>query len=503
MPQSLIKSAPLRCPKDFNLAQHMLEGGGAAPDTVAVEVLSTNGVTRWTRAELNRAILGFAAAVQDRGLPPGARVILRLGDTIGFPLAFFGTIAAGYVPVPVSAMLTDVELAPMLRGLAPALVLADQGLSVPDLGVPIMRDDIVEVAQAFAPLPAPTQSAADDLAYILFTSGSGGRAKAVRHAHRAGWARKMMWDGWYGLTPRDRVLHAGAFNWSYTLGTGLTDPVAAGATALLLEGDRSPVRILAALRQSRATIFAAVPGVYRKILALGALPNLPDLRHGLSAGEALPPTLRAEWQRRLGIDIHEALGMTEVSTFLSSSPTHPAPEGTQGFAQPGRTLAVLDDDGIPCPRGTPGLLAIGRDDPGLMLGYDDVSLADDPWFVTSDLVEMREDGAFCYHGRRDDVMTAQGYRVSPTEVEAVLERHSTVTEAAVCEVEVRPGLRLIAAFIRGNVTSTELSEHCTTHLARYKWPRHFQRVDDLPRGATGKLLRRALPALYDPDRSLP
>jgi acyl-coenzyme A synthetase/AMP-(fatty) acid ligase len=136
----------------------------------------------------------------------------------------------------------------------------------------------------------------DRLAYLVFTSGSSGEPKAVAHAHRAIWARRMMVDGWYGLTPEDRLLHAGAFNWTFTLGTGLLDPWAMGATALI-PAPGVPVEALPLLlRRHDATILAAAPGIFRRLLRSDGEIALPRLRHGLSAGEKLPEPLRAQWR---------------------------------------------------------------------------------------------------------------------------------------------------------------------------------------------------------------
>jgi acyl-coenzyme A synthetase/AMP-(fatty) acid ligase len=135
-------------------------------------------------------------------------------------------------------------------------------------------------------------------------------------------------------------MHAGAFNWTYTLGTGLMDPWAIGATALIPEAGIAPAQLPLLLKRFDATIFAAAPGVYRQMLKM-PVPALPRLRHGLSAGEKMPETD----PRRLGggdrHPVYEALGMSEVSTYVSACPARPAPPGTAGFPQPGRRVAVL------------------------------------------------------------------------------------------------------------------------------------------------------------------
>jgi acyl-coenzyme A synthetase/AMP-(fatty) acid ligase len=318
----------------------------------------------------------------------------------------------------------------------------------------------------------------------------------------------MMWDGWYGLTPDDRVLHAGAFNWTYTLGAGLTDPWAAGATALIYAGppDREVWPRLTAAHG--ATIFAAVPGVYRQMLAAEDLAGgFAGLRHGLSAGEALPEAVRAAWEAATGRRIYEALGMSEVSTYVSFAPGCPTVPGRAGRPQPGRRVAVLGEDGAALvTRGEDGLLAVSRRDPGLMLGYwrreaETAAAFRGEWFVTGDRARMEADGTIAYLGRADDVMNAGGYRVSPGEVEAALLAHPGVAEAAAVEMAVRSGVSIVAAFYvpaDGPVPEGELAAHCEARLARYKCPRAFHAVAALPRGANGKLLRRRLKDWAEP-----
>jgi 4-hydroxybenzoate-CoA ligase len=312
----------------------------------------------------------------------------------------------------------------------------------------------------------------------------------------------MMWEGWYGLTKQDRVLHAGAFNWTYTLGAGLTDPWARGATALIYAGppDRHVWPRLAAAHG--ATIFAAVPGVYRQMLDAPDLgTGFAALRHGLSAGEALPEAVAGAWSAATGKPIFEALGMSEISTYVSFSPTAAPVPHRAGRPQRGRRVAILPDTGTePVPRGNDGLLAVARRDPGLMLGYwrrgaETASAMRGDWFLTGDRARMETDGTITYLGRADDLMNAGGFRVSPAEVEAVLLRHPGVQDAAAVDLEVRPGVRIITAFYvprEAPLAEDDLAAHCADALAAYKRPRAFRAVESLPRGTNGKLIRRHL-----------
>jgi acyl-coenzyme A synthetase/AMP-(fatty) acid ligase len=486
------------CPAPFNLAAHALAAAGRLPDKIALVIAGPHGAERWSFARLAAAVRGTGGAFLCLGLRPGDRVLIRLANTVDFPIVFLGAIAAGLVPVPTSAQLTQGEVEQIAAEMAPALIAAAPGVALPAApACPVLGPAELAAARDHAPCGFALGDP-DRLAYLVYTSGTSGRPRAVAHAHRALWARGMMHRGWYGLTEADRLMHAGAFNWTYTLGTGLLDPWTVGATAVIPAAGVTPDQLPLLMKRHDATIFAAAPGVFRQMLRT-ALPPLPRLRHGLSAGEKLPEALRAAWAEATGRPVHEALGMTECSTFVSGSPDRPAPPGAIGFAQDGRRVAVLGPDGAPVPRGTPGTLAVHRDDPGLFLGYDGqpeetaARFAGD-WFLTGDTVIMAADGAITYLGRDDDMMNAGGYRVSPVEVEAAMAGFPGLGPCAAAEVAVRPGVSVIALFHEGAAEPEALAAHAAERLARYKQPRLYIRLDPLPRGANGKILRKALRA---------
>ncbi len=486
------------CPAPFNLAEYVLARGAAQPDRIALQVLRLTGAERWSYARLTEAVRGIGTGFLRAGLAPGDRLLLRLGNTVDFPLAYLGAIAVGVVPVPSSSQLTGPEITAMAAALNPAAVLAGDGIALPEHAARVLPAIDLTRWQALPPCDWDRGNP-DRLAYMVFTSGSSGRPRAVMHAHRAIWARRMMWDGWYGLTPDDRLLHAGAFNWTYTLGTGLMDPWAIGATALIPQPGIEPAQLPLLMKRFDATIFAAAPGVYRQLLKM-PVPPLPRLRHGLSAGEKLPDPTRAAWEAATGTAVYEALGMSEVSTYISASPARPAAPGTAGYPQPGRRVAVLGDDGQPVARGAPGQLAVAADDPGLMLGYwgaeeESAARLQGGWFLTGDMAVMAEDGAIAYLGRDDDMLNAGGYRVSPLEIERAFDAHPGVAESAAVELPVREGVSVIAlAYAPQGADPGEdaLQAHAQAHLARYKQPRLYRAMSALPRAANDKLDRRRL-----------
>ena len=490
-----------RCPAPFNMADHVLRAGAARPDHPALSILHSDHSDDWTYADLIAAIRGTATGLLQHA-EAGQMVLMRLGNTVDFPIAYLGAIWAGLVPIPTSAALTDPEVAAILAELPVAAILRDPAVSCPDDARCIPLDDL----QAMRALP-PADAAMGDpdrMAYVIYTSGTSGKPRAVAHAHRAIWARGMMHQGWYGLRSDDRLCHAGAFNWTYTLGTGLMDPWTLGATALIPAPGTAAADLPDLLAHHRATIFAAAPGVYRQMLKGRETLPLPVLRHGLSAGEKLPDRIRDAWVAATGTPVYEAYGMSECSTFISSSPTHPAAAGASGQPQPGRHIAIVDEAGTPQPIGQPGIIAVHRSDPGLMLEYigapeETAQKFAGDWFLTGDEAQMDADYQVTYLGRADDMMNAGGYRVSPIEVEQALLSHGGITAVAATDVLVKADTRVIAAFYTGpaELDETELRAWAEPRLAQYKRPRLFVHVDALPTGANNKILRRQLRAAFD------
>ncbi|WP_323782534.1 class I adenylate-forming enzyme family protein [Thalassovita sp.] len=496
------KGAPAPCPEPFNLAAHVLAHAEDLPDKIALAVLSPTGSDRWSYAKLQAAVLGTATGLLQKGFKPGDILLMRLGNTVEFPIAYLAAIAVGLVPVPTSSMLTAPEVAKMVAQLSPAGILHDAGVACPDdTGLPVIDTDELLAMRA---LPPADYAMGDPnrLAYIIYTSGTSGNPRAVCHAHRAIWARQMMHDGWYGLSRTDRLLHAGAFNWTFTLGTGLMDPWSVGATALIPAKDVPIDAIPLLLKRHDATIFAAAPGVYRKLLNHHGSMDLPKLRHGLAAGEKLSVALRNTWRATTGKEIFEAYGMSECSTFISASPDSPATDGSLGRPQKGRRIAILGPDG-PVERGVEGTIAIDRNDPGLMLGYygaqeETEARFQDGWFMTGDHGAMRDDGQIDYAGRGDDMMNAGGYRVSPLEVETALHHCPGIRDIGVTDVEIKQDTNIIVAFYTADAPLPEdaLNAFAQQNLARYKQPRAWVRLDSLPTNPNGKLSRKALKPLF-------
>ncbi|MQY41405.1 AMP-binding protein [Epibacterium sp. SM1969] len=484
------------CPQQFNLSAYVLGKAEENPEKTALSIVSDNGQQDMSFAELSQKVRATGQGLLNQGLNKGDLVLMRLSNTVDFPIAFLGAIAAGLVPVPTSAQLTAAETQKMIEDLAPKLVIKADDVACAPHDRTISQQELRTMWTG--PACAYDLDDPNRLAYVVYTSGTSGVPRPVAHAHRAIWARQMMLRDWYGMQASDRMMHAGAFNWTFTLGTGLMDPWAVGATAVIPAPNTTPENLPQIIKDQNVSIFAAVPGIYRKILKQNPTLDLPDLRHALSAGEKLSPAIRSAWETASTTPIYEAFGMSECSTFICHGPARDTTADSLGAPQTGRRIAIVDDSGV-VPRGASGTIAIHRTDPGLMREYLNAPEAtkarfQGEWFLTGDHGKMDENGSIHYLGRSDDMMNAGGFRVSPQEVETALSRCEGVGQIAVTSVSIKEDVSIIAAFYIGSpeLDAEMLSDFAKTCLAEYKRPKLYQRVDVLPTNPNGKLNRRAL-----------
>lgn len=498
-------------PARFNAARSCIgENARLRPEKTALILVGDGTEAQLTFGEVDRAVRGIGAGLLRMGLKPGDRVMIRMGNDADYALLHFGAMAAGLVSLPSSPQLTEGEAAFLMENSGAAAVALASGCTVePDVlaGRIVLDTNAIAALKASEPLADYADTAADDPAMLIYTSGTTSRPKGVLHGHRATYGRRPMLAHWIGVTESDVMLHAGTMNWTYTLGVGLSDPWSVGATAVLYNGPRDPGVWPRLIARYGATIFAAVPTLYRQILKYGDLPahDITSLRHGCTAGEPLSVELLDAWTEATGKPLYEALGMSEISTYISSGPTIPVRPGSPGKPQPGRRVAILPVEGEPkpLPEGESGLLAVHRSEPALMLGYwnrpdEEAEVFRGEWFVGGDLARFDEDGYLWFEGRNNDLMKAMGYRVSPNEVEVVLGAHPAVAEVGVAELPVRADVSVICGFVvlqQGAAPDAgALLDWCADRLAAYKRPREIRFLDALPRTANGKVQRKRLVA---------
>jgi acyl-coenzyme A synthetase/AMP-(fatty) acid ligase len=302
----------------------------------------------------------------------------------------------------------------------------------------------------------------------------------------------------------DRILHSGKFNWTYVLGSGLMDPLHRGKTVIVHEGRNDAAGWISLMARHRATIFIGVPTIYRQILqkttATGA--DVPSLRHCMSAGEHLSDEMLGLWKQRFGMDIHEAVGMSECSYYLSENRFRPIRPGSAGFPQPGHEVRLLDPDTLTeVPPGEEGMICISADDPGLFMRYWNLpeetgKVFRERWFLTGDYARLDADGYLWFLGRKDDIINTFGYRVSPHEIERVMKTHPAVADCAAAGEELDKDKVLVVAYVvlqaGADATPDDLLAFAREHLAAYKAPKIVYLVNDYPRTKNGKVIRRQL-----------
>jgi len=467
----------------------------------------------------------FASALKALGLREENRLVLVMHDTVDHPVVFWGAIRAGIIPIPINTLLTAEQYAYLLADSRAAAVVVALPLAPALLSLrhrlPHLRTVIVvgggaaaqaELREALAfedvlaqgepePFTAPTMS--DEVAFWMYTSGSTGDPKAVKHVHTSLMAvARLMGQGVIGIRANDVAFSAAKLSFSYGLGNAVAFPLSVGASAVLLSERPTPQAVLATLRLHRPTIFYAVPSLYAALLAqpdIGPGAGSDRLRLCISAGEALPAHLGERWREVVGVDVLDGIGSTEMlQTFLSNRPGD-VRYGSTGKPVPGYEVKIVDESGQELPPGEIGELMVRG--PSAGEGYWNQRAKSrrtfaGEWTYTGDKYLRDADGYYYYCGRTDDMFKVNGMWVSPFEVEAALVSHDAVLEAAVIGKEDGDGLVKPKAFVvlkNGYAADERLFELLRAHVKEragaWKYPRWIAVRDDLPRTATGKIQR--------------
>ena len=314
------------------------------------------------------------------------------------------------------------------------------------------------------------------------------------HGHRSLLGRQPASEYWFDFAAAgDRILHSGKFNWTYVLGSAMMDPLYRGQTVIAYEGKNDAATWPRLIAKHGATIFIGVPTVYRQIIQKTDLAarDVSTLRHCMSAGEHLSDEVLSQWRERFGMDIYEAVGMSEFSYYLSQSTHRPIRAGSAGFPQPGHAIRLLDPETLrEVAPGAEGMICVPETDPGLFIEYwnlpeETAKLRHHGWFFTGDYARYDEDGYIWFLGRKDDIIKSFGYRVSPYEVERVLKAHPAVADCACVGEEVERGKLLVVAYVIAQ-PGTSLDAERAARLREIA-PRLVQ-------GAQGRLSRARFPA---------
>jgi 4-hydroxybenzoate-CoA ligase len=477
--------------------------------------------------ELQARSIRFANALRQLGIAQEQRVALLLHDTVDYPVAFWGTVRAGRIAIPLNTFLNVsqyayiladcratalvaaaplaqtiwpiIERLPHLRTVILVGAIADDRAAFPGRDVHLF-EDVIAAADS-APFTADTVS--DEVAFWMYTSGSTGDPKGVKHVHSNLMATaKLFGQGVLGITENDVVHSAAKLFFAYGMGNSMTFPLSVGATAALWSYRPSPESVFEMMRKHRPTIFFAVPSLYTALLAHADIDKgagSDRLRLCVSAGEALPAHIGEHWRKIVGVDVLDGIGSTELlQTFLSNRPGD-IRYGSTGKPVPGYEARIVDEQGRELGPDEIGELIIRG--PSAAEGYWNQRAKSrrtfvGEWTYTGDKYRRDADGYYYYCGRTDDMFKVSGMWVSPFDVEAALTSHEAVLEAAVIGKQDADGLVKPKAFIvlkTGYVADERLMEMLKVHVKEnagpWKYPRWIELRSDLPRTATGKIQR--------------
>jgi long-chain acyl-CoA synthetase len=464
-----------------------------------------------TYAEFDDATARVAALLRKRGLAPGDRVGIMLPNVSEFALAYYGVLRAGGVVVPMNVLLKRREVTFYLGDSQARLLFAWHELpnAAKDGAAELGAECLVVEPDAFAqllagvePLERVVGREADDTAVILYTSGTTGKPKGAQLTHANLAINADVSKQLFAVGPEDVILGALPLFHAFGQTCGLNVAVASGASLALLPRF-DPAKALTMIERDQVTVFEGVPTMYAALLHHPERErfDVRTLRICVSGGAALAVELLRGFERTFDCVILEGYGLSETSPVACfNHPDRERKPGSIGTPIEGVEMRLVDQDRREVVPGAVGELAIRGHN--VMKGYwnrpeaTEEAIDADGWFYSGDIARIDADGCFFIVDRKKELIIRGGYNVYPREVEEVLYEHPAVREAAVIGLP-HPDLgeevgAAVALTPGAQATEAELREFVKSNIAAYKYPRHVWFVDELPKGPTGKILKRAI-----------
>jgi benzoate-CoA ligase len=525
----LVLAAQIRLPRRFNVASHFIDRhlDQGRVDLTAIEC----GNEKITYGDLFRNVNRTGNCLKRLGVEMENRVLMVLLDSPEFAYTFFAAIKIGAVPVPVNTLLKPPDYAFLLNDTRAKVLVVTASLlpqvepvlsTAPHLQHVIVVQDVdddsrprdafvfSDIISSESDELTPADTSKDDVAFWLYTSGTTGSPSAAVHLHHDMvvcaelYAKPIL-----GISESDSTFSVAKLFFAYGLGNSLYFPLAVGATTVLSSRRADPLTISTVLSSHRPTIFFGVPTSYAALLQYadeGGELDMSSVRLATSAGEPLPAAVYRRFLERTGVEILDGIGTTEVLHIFISNRRGDVRPGSTGRPVRGYDVKLVDDEDRPVGPGETGNLMVSGD--SICSGYwnqHEVTreAIQGSWMKTRDKYHVDADGYYWYEGRSNDMLKVGGIWVSPTEVEAAITEHPAVLECAVVAMQTEERLVQPKAYVVLRERSaacpsmeSEIQLFVKERLAPYKYPRHVEFIDELPKTATGKIQRYKLRQVF-------
>ena len=505
----ILQSYPDRMNAGVELLDHMCDTGHGDSPVLHYED------TTWTYAELRDIADRIAKVlVEDHGLVPGNRVLLRAANNPMLVACWCAVLKAGGICVTTMQLLRARELVYIVEKAEIRHVLCDQSLAEAMEETRQRKPELAEIlyftatgngdASLDAAIAEKTagfancDTAADDTALIAFTSGTTGTPKATMHFHRDVIAMCDCFPRSFNMSePHDIFTGTPPLAFTFGLGGLTCFPMRFGASTRFFPGPLGPEDMMAAIEKYKITSLYTAPTMYRQLAELADKYDISSLQKCVSAGETLPKATWEAFHAATGIPIVDGLGSTEMIHIFVAASRDDMRAGFTGKAIPGYRAKIVDGDGNELGPNQPGFLAVqGPTGCRYLADERQTVYVQDGWNYPGDIYEINDDGYFRYVARADDMIISAGYNISGPEVESALLDHAAVAECAVIAKPDPKRTNIVKAFVvlragfePDDATAKTLQDFTKNEIAPYKYPREIEFVSELPKTETGKLQR--------------
>jgi long-chain acyl-CoA synthetase len=491
-----------------NLADALTKTAAEHPSAVAIKLDDVE----LPYAALEGMASHIAGLLVERGVEAGDRVGIMLPNVPYFPAIYYGILKAGGAVVPMNVLLKGREAEFYLSDSGAKQFFAWEGfadeaeIAAEAAGVPltvVTPGEFEQIIAEAAPLTENVARADDDTCVILYTSGTTGTPKGAELTHSNIGSNVDCSVEMFGMNPDDVIFGGLPLFHSFGQTCSMNSAIASGATLTLLPRFDA-AKAIEIIDRDKVTIFQAVPTMYVGLLHDPALAGVDasSLRYCASGGASLPLEVLTAVEEKLGAILLEGYGLSETSPVASfNQPVNPTKAGSIGTPVPGVEMKLVDDDGNDLPLDPDVVGEIAIKGPNVMKGYWNrpdatAEVMRGEWFLSGDMGKRDDEGYYFIVDRKKELIIRGGYNVYPREIEEVLYEHPAVREAAVIGVPDETHGEEVAAAIGfkpgESATADEIREFVKERVAAYKYPRHIWFVDELPKTATGKILKREI-----------